>query len=121
MKVQNIHQTVVVRTDRGLSVAGTRVTLYQIMDYLKADWPPKLISQWLDLTEKQLADVIAYINMHRNEVEIEYQSVLQQAEESRKYWEEFNKERFERIAASHSDNDPVWTKIRDRKTELGMT
>ena len=54
MKVQNIHQTVVVRTDRGLSVAGTRITLYQIMDYLKADWPPKLISQWLDLTEKQL-------------------------------------------------------------------
>ena len=36
-------QATVVRTDRGLSIAGTRMTLYQIMDYLKAEWPPKLI------------------------------------------------------------------------------
>ncbi len=114
------HQTTVVRTERGLSVFGTRITLYQIMDYLKAEWHPKLIRQWLELTEQQITDVIKYINIHKDEVESEYQSVLQQAEEIRKYWEEYNRERFEIIASSHSDKDPVWLKIQYRKAELAM-
>ena len=73
-------QPTVVRTSRGLSIAGTRITLYHVMDYLKADWPPKLIQQWLNLTDEQIADVMAYIDTHRAEVEAEYQLVLQQAE-----------------------------------------
>ncbi len=36
-------QSAVIRTDRGLTIAGTRITLYTIMDYLKLDWPAKLI------------------------------------------------------------------------------
>ncbi|MDM8550389.1 hypothetical protein QUF72_09935 [Desulfobacterales bacterium HSG2] len=42
----------VVRTDRGLSVAGTRITLYSIMDYIRADWPPKLIRDRFYLTDR---------------------------------------------------------------------
>jgi uncharacterized protein (DUF433 family) len=120
MSELNNHQSAVVRNERGLSIAGTRITLYHLMDYLKVGWSPQLIRQWLDLTEKQLADAMDYINIHRNEVENEYQLVLQQAKESRNYWEAYNKERFERIAASRSEADPVWVKIRDRKAELGM-
>jgi len=119
MKPTN-NQTTVVRTERGLSVSGTRITLYQIMDYLKAEWHPKLIRQWLDLTEQQISDVMNYISTHQNEVEAEYQSVLQQAEEIRKYWDERNRERFEKIASSHSDNDPIWMKIQSGKAELAM-
>ncbi len=33
----------VVRTNRGVSVAGTRITLYQIMDYIKDNEPPEVI------------------------------------------------------------------------------
>ena len=111
----------VVRTDRGLSVAGTRITLYQVMDYLKAEWTPKLIRQWLDMTEEQIADVMNYLNTHKTEFEAEYQMILQEAEENRRYWEEYNKERFAQIAASHSDRqDPVWEKIQARKAALGM-
>jgi uncharacterized protein (DUF433 family) len=95
-----IHQhPTVVRTERGLSIAGTRITLYQIMDYLKAEWPPKLIRDWHNLTEHQINDVIAYIAEHRAEVEREYQQVVQQAEEIRHYWEERNREHFAKIAA----------------------
>ena len=32
------HSTVV-RTPRGLTIAGTRITLYDVMDYLTAGWP----------------------------------------------------------------------------------
>jgi hypothetical protein len=34
---ENINaQATIVRTSRGLSIAGTRITLYQVMDYVKA-------------------------------------------------------------------------------------
>jgi uncharacterized protein (DUF433 family) len=92
------HPTVV-RTGRGLSIAGTRITLYNIMDGVTAGWPPKLIQDRFDLTDQQIADVLAYIAAHQSEVEAEYQQVLHQAEETRRYWEERNRERFARIAA----------------------
>lgn len=83
----------VVRTDRGLSIAGTRITLYAILDYLNADWPPTLIREWLNLTDEQMSDVLAYIAAHRDEIEQEYQRVVEQAEETRRYWEERNRNR----------------------------
>ena len=89
----------VVRTGRGLSIAGTRITLYNIMDGVTAGWPPKLIRDRFDLTDQQLTDVLDYIAEHRSEVEAEYKMVLQQAEETRRYWDERNRERFARIAA----------------------
>ena len=87
----------VVRTERGLTIAGTRITLYSVMDYVKEDWPPKLIRDWLNLTDEQITGVMQYIAEHRDEVEAEYQQVLREAEEIRAYWEERNRERFEQI------------------------
>ena len=89
----------VIRTSRGLSIAGTRITLYDIMDYLTASWPPDLIRNWFGLTDEQIADVMDYIETHRAEVEAEYQLVLQQAEQVRHYWEARNRERFAQVAA----------------------
>ena len=81
-------QPTVIRTSRGLSIAGRRLTLYSIMDYLKAGWPPHLVRDEFNLTDKQMADVLSYIETHRDEVEQEYQAVLQHAEETRQYWED---------------------------------
>lgn len=80
-------QPTVVRTSRGLSIAGTRITLYTILDYLHAGWPPKLIQDWLNLTASQMADVLAYLASHREDVEQEYQQVVQHAEALRRYWD----------------------------------
>ena len=33
-------QPTMIRTSRGLSIAGRRLTLYSIMDYLETGWPP---------------------------------------------------------------------------------
>jgi uncharacterized protein (DUF433 family) len=90
---------IVVRTERGLTIAGTRITLYSIMDYVKEDWPPKLIRDWFDLTDEQIAGVMQYIAEHREEVEREYEQVLREAEEIRAYWEERNRERLQQIAS----------------------
>jgi len=92
------HPTVV-RTGRGLSIAGTRTTLYSILDYVHADWPPKLIRDRLNLTEQQITDALDYIAAHRADVEAEYQQVLHDAQEIRQYWEDRYRERLAAIAA----------------------
>ena len=86
MTTQVSESPTVIRTGRGLTIAGTRITLYTILDYLHADWPPKLVQQWLDLGDQQMADVLDYLANHREEVEQEYQQVIQQAETLRKDW-----------------------------------
>jgi uncharacterized protein (DUF433 family) len=122
MPKQNSNATVV-RTSRGLSIAGTRITLYDIMDYVKADWPPNLIRQWFDLTPRQINDVMAYIEAHRDEVEAEYALVLEQAEATRAYWEERNRERLAEIAhlPPKPGQEAVVANLRARKAELGLS
>ena len=112
----------VVRTERGLSVVGTRITLYEIMDYLKAEWPPQLIQQWLDLSDPQIAGVMQYLAEHRAEVEAEYQLVAKQAAEARAYWEERNRERLAQVAAlpPKPGQEVAIAKLRARKAELGL-
>ena len=115
-------QATIIRTSRGLSIAGTRITLYQVMDYVKASWPPELIQHWLDLSEQQIADAMNYIATHRNEVEAEYEMVLQQAEESRQYWAARNRERFATLAATtpKPGQEAIRAKLQAWKAKLGM-
>ncbi|MBA3947338.1 MAG: DUF433 domain-containing protein [Herpetosiphonaceae bacterium] len=121
MDVQDMQPTVV-RTGRGLSIAGTRITLYDVMDYVEAEWPPALIQHWLNLTDQQIADVLTYIADHHDEVEAEYQQVLQHADEVRASWEERNHERLAKIAAlpPKPGYEAAIAKLRARKTELDL-
>ena len=92
----------VVRTSLGLSIAGTRITLYALLDYLHAEWPPKLIQAWFSLTDTQMEEVLAYIAAHHDEVEREYRQVVRQAEETRRYWDERNRDRLTRRPSTPS-------------------
>jgi uncharacterized protein (DUF433 family) len=110
----------IIRTERGLTIEGTRITLYDIMDHLKQDWPPKLIRDWFDITDAQVSAALAYIAQHRSEVEAEYAQVLQEAEEIRQYWEERNRERFAKIAAlpPKPGQEAIRAKLKAWKAEL---
>ena len=114
-------QPTVIRTSRGLSIAGRRLTLYSLMDYLQAGWPPHLIRDEFNLTDKQMIDVMEYIETHREEVEKEYQAVLQEADKNRQYWEARNRERQEHIA--HTPPKPgqeeIRAKLQAAKARLG--
>lgn len=115
-------QAGIIRTGRGLTIAGTRITLYDVLDYVKADWPSTLIQQWLNLTDVQIGDALAYIATHRDEVEAEYQLVIEQAETARAYWEERNQERLAQLRAlpPRPGKEEVIEKLRARKAELGL-
>ncbi|MBD2692031.1 DUF433 domain-containing protein [Anabaena catenula] len=92
-------QSGIIRTEKGLMITGTRITLYDVMDYLKAQYPSKLIREKLGLNDEQINLALAYIDAHPAEIETEYQEFLQTAEEIRQYWQEQNRERFAKIAA----------------------
>lgn len=106
-------QPAVVRTSRGLSVAGTRITLYQIMDYVKANEPPEVIRDHFRLTIRQTDAVMAYIRTHYDEVDAEYRDILAKAEEIRQYWSERNKYRFAEIASlpRKPEHKEIWEKF----------
>lgn len=115
-------EVTVVRNSRGLSIAGTRITLYHVMDYVTAGYPPNLIQERLKLTDRQIADVMAYIEQHRAEVEAEYRQVLREAEENRRYWEERNREHFERMKAlpPTPEQAAIRARIAEHKKKLGL-
>jgi uncharacterized protein (DUF433 family) len=110
-------QAAIIRTERGLSIAGTRITLYDVMDYLRAHYPSKLIRDVLNLTDEQIHTALAYIDSHPTEVEAEYQEVLQAAKEIRQYWEERNRAHFARLAAlpPRSNHAAVRAKLQERR------
>jgi uncharacterized protein (DUF433 family) len=113
-------QPAIIRTERGLTIEGTRITLYDIMDHLKQEWPPKLIRDWLDISDAQVNAALEYIAQHRDEVEAEYAQVLKEAEEIRQYWEERNRERFAQIAAlpPKPGQEAIRAKLKAWKAEL---
>lgn len=109
----------IICTERGLTISGTRITLYDVMEYIKAQYPPKFIRSLFDLTEEQMNTAFAYIEKNQNEVEAEYQIVLQQAKETRQYWEERNRAHFDRIAAMppSPDKDVLRAKLEAQKAQ----
>jgi len=107
----------IIRTERGLTIAGTRITLYDVMDYVTAQYPHTFIRSLFDLTEEQINAALSYIETHRAEVEAEYHLVLQQAEELRQYYEEQNRERMARMATlpPPSGLEAAWEKLQVSK------
>jgi uncharacterized protein (DUF433 family) len=112
-------RSAIVRTERGLTIVGTRITLYDVMDYVTAQYPPKFIQGLFDLTEGQINAALSYIDAHRAEVEAEYQQVLQETEELRRYYEEQNRERVARSAAKppRPGTEAAWEKLRAAKAK----
>jgi uncharacterized protein (DUF433 family) len=110
-------KTTIIRTEQGLTISDTRITIYDVMDHLVAGRPLTLILNWLPLTETQLETALDYINANRAEVEAEYQEVLKTADEIRQYWEERNRERFARIAAlpPQPGQEALWEKLQTQK------
>jgi uncharacterized protein (DUF433 family) len=120
----NIKENIgIIRTDRGLTISGTRITLYDVMDHLAAGWTPNLIRHWLPLTEEQINSAIDYIETNRTEVETEYQTVLQEAQQLRNYWDDRNRDRLVEIARMppKAGKEALYAKLNAWKAELGLT
>jgi uncharacterized protein (DUF433 family) len=114
-----LQQSAIIRTERGLTISGTRTSLYDVMDFLKAQYPPKLIRDRFNLSDVQIETALSYIEANKAQVEAEYQEVLQNREEIRQYWEERNREHFARIAQvpRKPGQEKLWTKLEEQKAK----
>jgi predicted house-cleaning noncanonical NTP pyrophosphatase (MazG superfamily) len=119
MPLYQDNKPAITRTERGLTISGTRITLYQIMDYIHASYPRHLIRHQFYLTDEQFDGAMSYIDTHYEEVESEYQTVLQQAEEIQDYWQEKNKERLANISKlpPKPEYASAWQKLQARKAK----
>jgi uncharacterized protein (DUF433 family) len=109
----------VVRTERGLTIAGTRISIYNVMDFVKAQYPSKLIQDRFNLTDAQVNAALSYIEANRAQVEAEYQEVLRTREEIHRYWEEQNREHFAQFATKphKPEQEALWAKLEEQKAE----
>ena len=100
----------VVRTEAGLTVKGSRLTLYYILDGIKAGTSLKDIRDMYELTDEETLDILDYIHLNKEAVESEYQQVLKTADENQKYWEERNREL---AAKNYQQKEIVRAKLRE--------
>ena len=109
----------IIRTERGLTISGTRITIYDVMDYLKEKYPPKFIRSLFDLTEEQINTAVDYIAENSERVEAEYQLVLKEAEELRQYYESRNRELINRIKTQppKPGTEHIWEKLQAAKAK----
>jgi uncharacterized protein (DUF433 family) len=109
----------IIRTERGLTIAGTRITLYDVMDYVTAQYPPKFIRGLFNLTNEQINAALTYIEENHAEVEAEYQIVLKEAEELREYYEERNRDLIARLATKppKPGMEAAWEKLQAQKAK----
>jgi len=109
----------IIRTERGLTISGTRITLYDVMDYVTAQYPPKFIQGLFELTEEQINTALTYIEANCAEVAAEYQQVLKEAEELQQYYKDQNRELIARNATQQPKlgTEAAWEKLRASKAK----
>jgi uncharacterized protein (DUF433 family) len=61
---------------RGPEIAGTRITVYDVLDYYKAGRHRDMIADTLELSSQQVEVAIRYIEEHHDEVTEGYNRIL---------------------------------------------
>ena len=75
-----IQASVIHDRGRGPEIEGTRITVYDVMDYYLDGWPAGRIANWLSQTTPDIQAAIDYIEAHRAEVDEEYRKIVERSE-----------------------------------------
>ncbi len=70
-------ETMIINRGRGPEIAGTRITVYDVLDYLKEGWHHTAIAATLGISSAQVLAAIQYVQDHRDEVQENYQKILE--------------------------------------------
>ena len=71
-------ESVIIDRGRGPEIAGTRITVYDIVDYLEEGWHPTAIAAFFRISSRHGA-ALRYIEEHEEEVRAGYQLILARA------------------------------------------
>lgn len=72
----------IINRGRGPEIAGTRITVYDVMDYSTQGWHRDRIAGLFRLSSNQIQAALDYIEAHAAEVNSQYEAIL---ERSRNY------------------------------------
>jgi len=61
---------------RGPEIAGTRITVYDIIQYVRAGWHHSAIAATLRLSSAEVLEAIRYIDEHKEDVNARYEKNL---------------------------------------------
>ena len=67
----------IIDVERNPRIAGTRITVYTIFEYLQAGWRPENVAFWLRLTNEQVDAAVRYIDVNREEVTAKYEKIME--------------------------------------------
>ncbi len=67
----------IIQRGRGPEIAGTRITVFDVLDYLREGWDDKGIAVVLGLSSEQVRAARGYIVEHQAEVLATYQAILE--------------------------------------------
>src|SRR6266851_2765491 len=62
---------------RGPEIKGTRITVYDVLDYILECWSPDRIATWFNIGSRQVDAAVDYIREHTIEVLTEYVKILE--------------------------------------------
>ena len=66
----------IINRGRGPEIEGTRITVYDVFDYARQGWHRDRIAALFRLSSRDIQAALDYIEQHREEVEINYQKIL---------------------------------------------
>jgi len=75
-----VAESVIIDRGRGPEIAGTRITVYDIVDYLEEGWHPTAIAAFFRISSREVDASLRYIEEHKEEVRAEYQRILARAD-----------------------------------------
>jgi uncharacterized protein (DUF433 family) len=67
----------IIKTDRGPEIAGTRITVYDVIEYYRTGRHRDMIAAILSLSSDQVEAAIRYIEEHRDEVMASYEKNME--------------------------------------------
>lgn len=94
---------------RGPEIAGTRITVYDVMDYWTAGWQCEQIAGLFRLPPDDIQAALAYIEVHKAEVMAEYEQILARHSQAQS-----SPELQEKLARSHQKLQAKLAEIRAR-------
>lgn len=71
-----IRESVIINRGRGPEISGTRITVYDVMDYYTTGWHRDEIAALFRLASRDIQAAIDYIEAHKEEVTADYQKIL---------------------------------------------
>jgi uncharacterized protein (DUF433 family) len=74
-----VTDSVIIDRGRGPEIAGTRITVYDIVDYFDEGWHSTAIATLFRISSREVDAALHYIEEHEEEVRDEYQRILARA------------------------------------------